>query len=80
MTKLSVNETKWSSLLGRARALILNISISIFDFGPVKLPGLSRNGPLGRTIISEVESCISLLYWIDFRVGTKALRFSVNTA
>ena len=43
--KLSVNETKWSCLLARTRALILYISIWIFDFGPLKLPGLSRNGP-----------------------------------
>ena len=46
MTKLSVSETKWSSLLARTRALILYISIWKFDFGPEKLPGLSRNGPL----------------------------------
>ena len=45
MIKLSVNETKWSSLLARTRALILYISIWKFDFGPEKLPGLSRNGP-----------------------------------
>ena len=45
MIKLSVNETKWSSLLAWTRALILYILIWIFDFGPVKLPGLSRNGP-----------------------------------
>ena len=45
MIKLSVNETKWSSLLARTRALILYISILRFDFGPEKLPGLSRNGP-----------------------------------
>ena len=37
--KLSVSETKWSSLLARTRALILSISIWIFDLG------LSRNGP-----------------------------------
>ena len=48
MIKLSVSETKWSSLLARTRALILYILIWIFDFGPVKLPGLSRNGPQGR--------------------------------
>ena len=47
MIKLSVNETKWSSLLARTRALFY-ISIWIFDFGPEKLPGLSRNGPLNR--------------------------------
>ena len=45
MIKLSVNETKWSSLLARTRAFIPYISIWIFDLGPVKLPGLSRNGP-----------------------------------
>ena len=45
MIKLSVNEIKWSSLLTRTRAFILYISIWIFDFGPEKFPGLSRNGP-----------------------------------
>ena len=48
MIKLSVNETKWSSLLARTRALILYILIWIYDFGPVKLPGLSRSGPQNR--------------------------------
>ena len=42
--KLSANETKWSSLLARTRALILYISIWMCVFGPEKLPGLSRNG------------------------------------
>ena len=50
MVKLSVNETKWSSLPARTRALILYISILMFDFGPEKLPGLSRNGPLGTRL------------------------------
>ena len=36
MIKLLVSETKWSSLLARTCALILYISIWIFDFGPVK--------------------------------------------
>ena len=36
MIKLSVNETKWSSLLASTRALIPYISIWIFDFGPKK--------------------------------------------
>ena len=44
MIKLSVNETKWSSLLARTRALILYISIWKFDFGSEKLLGHSRNG------------------------------------
>ena len=46
MIKLSVNETKWSSLLARSLALIFYISIWIFNFGPEELPGLSRNGSL----------------------------------
>ena len=48
MIKLSVNKTKCGSLLARTRALILFISISIFDFGPEKLLGLSRNGPQNK--------------------------------
>ena len=48
MIKLSVNETKWSSLLARTRALVFYISIGIFDFGHEKLRGLSRNG--SRTV------------------------------
>ena len=50
MIKLSVNETKWSILLARTRALNLFISIWIFDFGPEKLSGLLRNGALNRTV------------------------------
>ena len=57
--KLSVNETKWSSLLARTRALILYISIWIFDFGPAKLPGLSRNGPQDRAFIERRMTYLS---------------------
>ena len=53
MIKPSVKETKWSSLLARASALILYISISIFDFRPETLPGLSRNGPLAPSRVSR---------------------------
>ena len=56
MIKLSVNETKWSSLLARTRALILYISIWKFDFGPETLPGLSRNGPRGFLILFPNEA------------------------
>ena len=45
---LSVNEIKWSSLLARTHAFSLFISLWILDFGPDKLPGVSRNGPLAR--------------------------------
>ena len=57
MIKLSVNETKWSSLLARTCALILYISIWKFDFGPEKLPGLSRNGPLCSDASSVWNFC-----------------------
>ena len=49
MIKLSVNETKWRILLARTRALIPFIWISISDFGPEKLSGLCRYGPLSGT-------------------------------
>ena len=49
MIKLSVNETKWSSLLATTSALIPFFCISIFDFGPEKLSGLCRYGPLSGT-------------------------------
>ena len=42
--KISVNETKWTSLEARTHLTLLETLISKFDFGPVKLPGLSRNG------------------------------------
>ena len=57
MIKLSVNETKWSSLLARTRALILYISIWIFVFWPEKLAGLSRNGPQ----FQDSLECFSLI-------------------
>ena len=37
MIKLSLSETKWSSLLSRTGALILFILIWIFEFGPEKV-------------------------------------------
>ena len=43
--KLLAKETKWTSLEVRTHATFLEILISKCDFGPVKLPGLSRNGP-----------------------------------
>ena len=46
--KLSAKETKWTSLEVRTHATFLETSISKYDFGPVKLPGLSRNGPLDQ--------------------------------
>ena len=66
MIKLPVNETKWSCLLTRTRALILYISIWIFDFGPVKLPGLSRNGPLENKFLENKSGrifCVRRVYF-----------------
>ena len=69
MIKLSVSETKWRSLLARTLALILYISIWIFDFGPEKLPGLSRNGPQTSKIPAYTfKSCKYKLNKIDLRI------------
>ena len=56
MIKLSANETKWSSLLAGTRYSY--ISIWIFDFGPEKLPGLSRNGPQLARVTQALDSAI----------------------
>ena len=63
MIKLSVNETKWSSLPARTRALILYISNWIFNFGPEKLPGLSRNGPQLVMLFATRRGCRPYCPW-----------------
>ena len=82
MIKLSVNETKWSSLLARTRALILYISIWTFDFGPEKLPGLSRNGPWTCTLEApQVQvSPSSLAGFVLRSPGFKSSATLVNSA
>ena len=45
-------KTKLASLEVRTRPAFLETLISKYDFGPVKLPGLSRNGPLPVSEIS----------------------------
>ena len=42
--KLSAKETKWTSLEVRTHPTFLETLILKYDFGPVKLPGASRNG------------------------------------
>ena len=50
--KLSAKETKWTSLEVRTHPAFPETLISKCDSGPVKLPGLSRNGPLaGNTVL-----------------------------
>ena len=44
--KLVAKETKWASLEVRTQHTFLENLISKYDTGPIKLPGLSRNGPL----------------------------------
>ena len=85
MIKLWVNETKWSSLLARTRVPILYISVWIFDFGPEKLPGLSRNGPLQarKMLIMISRLCPvrskSILVILNSDFGQIVLRKTVTT-
>ena len=51
--KLLAKETKWTSSELRAHPTFLGTLISKYDFGPVKLPGLSRNRPLDTQCWSE---------------------------
>ena len=44
--KVLAKETKWASLEVRTKHTFLKILISKYATGPVKLPGLLRNGPL----------------------------------
>ena len=58
--KLLAKEIKWASLEVRTQHTFLENLISKYDFGPVKLPGLSRNGPLGRVVQSLIKLTQSL--------------------
>ena len=82
MIKLSVNETKWSSLLARIGALILYtvyISIWIFDFGPEKLPELSRNGPMPRSMFVQFEGLVEINVPPLVAATLKAIKLSFDT-
>ena len=46
--KLLAKETKWTSLEVRTHSPFFETLISKYDFGPVKLPGLSGNSPQTR--------------------------------
>ena len=43
---------------GQNTPYFLETLISIYDFGPVKLPGLSRNGPLKGNMLPVVVNCL----------------------
>ena len=60
-------ETKWTSLEVRTHPTFLETLISKYDFGPVKLPGLSRNGPLGwvvQSMLRLIQGLSNLLIFI----------------
>ena len=52
--KLPAKEAKCTSLEVRTHAYFLETLISKYDFGPVKLPGLSGNGPQFSKLYSWV--------------------------
>ena len=56
VVKLSAKETKWTSLEVRRHLTFLETLISTYDFGPVKLPSLSRNGSQDRTPIMSNQA------------------------
>ena len=69
MITLSGNETKWSSLLARTRALILFISIWIFDSGPEKLRDFRETGhstwnPESMAWNARIQDCFVFLYYM----------------
>ena len=53
--KVSDKETKWTLLEVRTNLTFLESLISKYDFGPVKLQGLSRIGPLGRVVQNPIK-------------------------
>ena len=69
LLKLSVNETKWSSLLARTHDFILYISIWIFDFDPEKLPVLSRNWPMNMLSRGDYVKINVRPFWDYMRVS-----------
>ena len=89
MKKLSVNETKWSSLLARTRAFILDISIWIFDFGVPKnyrhfretSPWSARNwGSLAllMIIIEDSRCLVSSRKWGNLHVAFPLLKINIS--
>ena len=57
--ELLANETKWTSLEDRTHPTFLETLIQKYDSGPVKLPGLPRNGPLDRLIVCSIKGFLS---------------------
>ena len=55
--KLSAKEIKWNLLEVRRHPNFLKTYIWKYDFGPVKLPGLSRNRPQGQ-VLWKVDNAI----------------------
>ena len=63
--KLSAKETNWTSFEVRTHPTLLENLISKYAIGPVKLPGLSRNGPLVLYFEIEVSRKIGCVLTSD---------------
>ena len=75
--KLSAKETKWTSSEVRTRPTFLHTLISNSDTGPVKLPGLSRNGPQGTEFLNRVFQKFLRENNIEFFTVKSGLKASV---
>ena len=81
---LSAKETKWTSFEVRTHcSTFLGTLISKYDFGPVKLPGLSRNGPLVLFRIIQIFDRITVFsdkVWRTSALFASPFWFLRNTA
>ena len=66
--ELLANETKWTSLEVRTHPTFLETLIQKYDSGPVKLPGLSRNGPLDSMLLRQWKKIYPDLASTRFRI------------
>ena len=76
--KLSAKETKWTSLEVRTHPTFLETLTSKCDSGPVKLPGLSRNGP-SLQLKNRFIFCPMKALLIQLRVIDREQGLEVNT-
>ena len=67
--KLTAKETIWSSLEVRTYSTFLETLISKYDFGTVKVPLLSRNGPRDTSFLTlkGVQPQPEIKGYIEFR-------------
>ena len=75
--KLSVNEAKLTGFWARNCATIQQVLILKFAFGPVKLSGLSRNGPQAFGVV-EVRTS-GLVSLVMVATGQEMVRGTKNS-